>query len=201
MARRWSLLLALVLAGSVSGADKLEVIQGTTGSSSDKLVVHAGGLVLRESEPGVAFGWVKLGKGKRQLSYVVIFKHRLGGAGKNDFSEDVKADEGVGESKQTVIVDGRKLEVVYKVMLDKAGKVTKETLTVNAKSVDVARGRVLLVELTTNQPKWEQKKLKLPDGVEDTTVKKTTEALARSLLTSFAKQDKKTRTFIDEARK
>ena len=42
-----------------------------------------------------------------------------------------------------------------------------------------------------------RKKLKLPDGVGDTTSKKTTEALARSLLTSFAKQDKKTKAFID----
>lgn len=200
MSYRWAMVLVLV--PSLGHAeDKLEVIQGTTGSRSDRLEIHSGGLVLRAKQPGTGFGWVRLGKGKRQLSYVLVFKHSFGGTGKNDFTEDVMADDDGGGSKQTIIVDGRKLEVAYKVQLDKPGKVSKEMLTINGKAADLTRGRVVLVDLTLKEPKWEQKKLKLPDGIDDTAGMKVADTLVKTLLANFAKQDKKVKAFLDAAKK
>jgi hypothetical protein len=195
--------LAVVLsapAGEVSA--KTQFIQGTSGSRTDSLEIHAGGLVVREGEAGSAFGTLRAGKGKRRLSYFVVFKHRLNGEGKSDFTEEATAEDAGGESKQTLTIDGKVLRLEYKVKLDPGTKkVASETLVVNGKSVDVSGGRVFLVDLTTSPPKWEQRKLNLPDDVAEVTSKKAAEELTRKVLASLAKQDRKAKAFVESAGK
>src|SRR5262249_61943900 len=118
----------LLLCGLLFVEDKAETIQAPSGSKSAHLEVQTGGLVLREGEAGAAFGTVRLGKGKRQLSYFLVVKHELGKAEKSDFNEEANADEKTGETKQTLSLDGKKIEITYKVVIDKEGKVTEETL-------------------------------------------------------------------------
>lgn len=197
---RW-LPIVLVVA-SVQAAPRTQVVQGTSGSRSDNLTIHAGGLVLREGEPGSAFGTIAAGKMERQLSYFVIFKHRMGVESPLDHAEESTAEDLVGSSKQTLRVDDKSLEVEYQVRLDATSrKISRETLTVNGKSVDVARGRVLLVDLTTNPPRWEQRKLDLPTKVGETTSKKAAEELVRRVLTGAIKKDRKVKEFTEAARR
>jgi hypothetical protein len=193
MSSAWFLLVAL------TAAQDATFVQGTSGSRSDFLEVHAGGVVVRGKAPGVAFGTVKAGGNKRQLSYLVIFRHNVGGAGKSEFTEEAMAEESRGESAQAVTIDGQALKVEYAVTLDARKRIDKETLTVNKKPVDTAKGRVFLVDLTANPPKWEQVQAKLPAEVADASGKKAAEALAREVVAALVKEDKKVKAFVEKA--
>jgi hypothetical protein len=192
--------LLLVLGGS--SESKMELVQGTSGSRSDAMELHSGGLVVREASAGSAFGTLRVGKGKRQLSYFMVLKHRLGSEGKTGTKEMVMLEGGEGESKQTVTIDGKTLQVDYKINLDPATKkLSREMLTINDKSIDIAKGRVFLVDLTASPPTWQQLGLTLPAEVAETSSKKSAEALVKKVLASLAKQEKKAKTFIDAAGK
>jgi len=188
--------MLLILGALLVLADKVELIQAPAGSKSDNLEVQAGGLFLREGEAGAAFGTVRVGKGKRQLTYFLVVKHELARAEKSDFNEVANADDTMGDSKQILSLNGQSVEVVYKVQVK--DKKPIETLTINKKPIDLSKGRVLLVDLTASTPIWEQRKATLPDAG-DATDKKTTEELAKKVLASLAKQDKKSKEFIDKS--
>jgi hypothetical protein len=190
--------MSIVWVLALLAADRVEVIQGVSGSRSDQVEVQTGGLVLREGSAGAAFGTVRLGKGKRHLSYFVIVKHNLGKAGDSDFSEEASVQEGDGKSKQTVTVDGRTLEVAYQVHVE-AGKAAKQTLTINRKAAEVGKGRVFLVDLTASPPRWEQRKLDLKEEVSDATSKKSAHELVKKVLARLVKQDRKVKEFVDSA--
>jgi hypothetical protein len=195
MRKAWLVVLALLLVGVAQGG--LSIVNSTSGSKSRTLEVHAGGLVVASDEPGAAFGTVRAGKGKRVLSYFVILRHNLEGSGESDFSEDTKASDDKGQSKQSIKIDGKKLEVAYTVTLDPAsGVIRQETLALNGKAVSVARGRVFLVDLTVSPPKWEQKNLKLPAEVPALGQKKAASATAKKVLESLAKEDRKVAAFL-----
>jgi hypothetical protein len=192
--------MLLILCALLCVADKAEVILAPTGSKSDHSEVQAGGLMLREGEVGAAFGTVKVGKGKRQMTYFLVVKHDLSKSEKTDFTEEANADDDSCDSKQTLTLDGRTIEIVYKLRTDKDKKGT-ETLTITNKtkkeSLELKKGRVLLVDLTATPPTWEQRKVDLPEEVEAAN-KKATEDLAKKVLASIAKQDKKSKEFIDK---
>ena len=178
-------------------AEKVELIQPLAGSRTDDFEVQAGGLVLREGEAGAAFGAVRVGKGKRQLSYFLVVKHDIGKAEKSSFTEESTAEKADGESKQTLSLDGRTLDVVYRIRVE-AGKKARETLTLNKKPLDLGKGRVLLVDMTATPPRWEQRKADLPAEVSAATKKESAE-LARKVLASVGKQDKRAKEFIEQS--
>jgi hypothetical protein len=199
MAMTLQILALLLVPGA--GEDKMQLVQGTSGSRSDALEIHSGGLVVREGSAGVIFGTVRAGKGKRHLSYFVVFKHRLRSEGKSDSSEEATAENSDGESKQSLTIDNQTLHVEYKVKLDADRKVRRETLTINGKSADPAKGRVFTVDLTVSPPKWEQHKLPLPAEVGEATSKKAAEDLARKVLATLAKEDRTVKAFVAAAAK
>lgn len=188
----------LLLCALLTLADKVEVIQPLAASKSDQLEVQSGGLVFREGEAGAAFGAVQVGKGKRQFSYFLVVKHDIGTAEKSEFGEEANATDGEGETKQTITIEGRTLEVVYKLSVE-AGKKKGESLTLNKKAIDLSKGRVLLVDMTPGGPKWEQSKAELPGDVAAAT-KKAADDLAKKTLAALAK-DRKVKEFIDKAGK
>jgi hypothetical protein len=199
MAMALQILTLLLVPGA--SEDKMQLVQGTSGSRSDALEIHSGGLVVREGSAGVVFGTVRAGKGKRHLSYFVVLKHRLRSEGKSDSGEEATAENSEGESKQSLTIDNQTLRVEYKVKLDAARKVSRETLTVNGKSVDPAKGRVFLVDLTVSPPKWKQHKLTLPAEVGEATTKKAAEDLARKVLADLVKEDREVKAFVEAAAK
>ncbi len=191
-------MMALAWLLALLPAEKFELVRGVSGSRSDYLEIRAGGLVLREGSAGSAFGTVRVGKGKRELTYFVVLKHDLGKAKVSNFEEEALADRvGGGKSKQTITADDRALEVGYQVR-SRGGKKVQEKLEINGKAVDVNKGRVFLVDLTVKPPRWQQYKLKLPGGVPAATGKKEAEELAKKVLAGLAK-DPKVKAFLEAA--
>jgi hypothetical protein len=192
----------MLLLPCLQPAEAAEVIQGATGARSDSLEVHAGGLVVREGEAGSTFGLVQAGRAKRQLSYFILFKHRPSAAAPLESSEEATAEGDAGSSRQALTSDGKSLQIDYQVQLDPASKkVSRESLTLNKKSVDLARGRVLLVDLTASPPRWEQVKVDLPTEPGEATTGKAAAELVRKVLGGAATRDRKIKEFLEAARK
>lgn len=191
----FALLLALFVCPDQK-MDKGQVIQGTSGSRSDSLELHAGGLVVREDEIGTAFGTYRVGKGKSQLTYLVLFKHRLGSETPLEWSEETSAESDSASSKQVLAIDGKSLVIEYQLRLEPK-KSPRRTLTLNKKPVELSKGRVLLVDLTVNPPRWEQRRADLPGDVGETMSKKAAEELVRKVLASVTAKDSKVKEFAE----
>jgi hypothetical protein len=72
-------------------------------------------------------------------------------------------------------------------------------VTINKETYDPKKkGRVFLLDLTGETPRWEQRKIDLPAEV-GASNKKATEELAKKVLASVAAKDKKAKEFIDKA--
>ena len=79
MVRVGRALLAAVVLASLVGTERqtaarepATLVQATARAKAGGLEVHAGGLVLRPGAAGSAFGAVRKGKGKLELSYFVL---------------------------------------------------------------------------------------------------------------------------------
>src|SRR5438094_170508 len=138
-----SLLLGLLVVSSVAGRDRCRIVQGTSVSRSDDLEIHAGGLVVPPGGPGGAFALTRVGPGRLQLAYFLAFKHGLCQGGRSECEEEAMVENRTGESKQTLTIDDKRLEVGYRVEVDGRSN-ARETLTVNGKAVEVKNGRVFL---------------------------------------------------------
>jgi hypothetical protein len=182
-------------------ADRAELVQGAAGSKSDLLGLHAGGLVLREGEPGAVFAAVHPLKGARQLAYFVAIKHRWPGEGKTESNEEVTVEEQEGSARHHLTLEGRAFPLVYTASVDREGRnLRKETLTAGGKAIDLAKGRVLIVDLTVDPPAVLQRKIELPSPTEDPTSKKAAADLARKALDLILK-DKKAREILTSDRR
>ncbi len=189
----------LAWACAARGGEKVTLVRAATGADNKGLEVLTGGLALREGEVGGAFGTVRVGTGKRRFSYFAVIKHGLSAETGTSTSEHAKVGIGSGESTQVVGVGDRKLTITYRVKLNARKEVQRETLTVNGKEVDAAKGRVLVVDLTTQPPTWGQLKVALPAQVPDASEAKAATALVKRTLAELAKQNKPIRAIIESA--
>jgi hypothetical protein len=192
--------VALALLGWASAAradDKASLVRGAAGGNNGKVELLTGGLALREGEVGGAFGTVQVGTGKRRFTYFAVIKHGLNADTGTSTSEHARVGIGAGESTQVVGVGDQKLTITYKVKLDAQNAVTKETLTVNGKEMDAAKGRVLVVDLTAQPPTCGQLKVALPNEVPDVSQPAAAAALVKRTLADLAKRNKPIRDFIE----
>jgi hypothetical protein len=141
---------------------------------------------------------VQAGKAKRQLSYFILFKHRPAAAMPLESAEEATVEGDTGSSKQVLTVDGRSLQIDYQAQLDAASKkVSRESLVVNKKSVDLTRGRLLLADLTVSPPRWEQRKVDLPAELGEATSRKGAEELVRKVLAGAARKDRRVKEYLE----
>jgi hypothetical protein len=199
---KWGLVLALLALAGVARAQTASFIQGTSGAKVGNWEVQAGGVVLRQGSAGSAFGTVRKGAPTHTFSYFLVLKHRYGSCSKVDASEKADTTEKKATTKQLLTIDGNKLTIGYQIDFDLAAKrAVRESITINGKAVNVAKGRVLLVDMTANPPKWQQKNLELPAvGPTAVTEEKAAEALTRKVFEALGKKDKDVRAFIAGAK-
>ncbi|HZY89836.1 MAG TPA: hypothetical protein VFE78_33750 [Gemmataceae bacterium] len=195
-------LAAIALLGWACAAradDKVSLLRGASGGNNGTLEVLTGGLALREGEVGGAFGTVQVGTGKRRFAYFAVVKHGLNADVGTSTSEKARVSRTAGECTQVVGVGDRKLTIVYQVKLNARKEVQKETLTVNGKEFDAAKGRVLVVDLTEKSPMCGQLKVALPADVPDVSEPKAAAALVKRTLAELAKKNKPIRAIIESA--
>lgn len=201
---RWAVLAILAAAAALAAArqeDEPEaVVVGTSGAVRGNWEVTAGGLVLVEGKPALVFGTVRKGRPQHELSYFAVVRNGYKASSKVDIADSTFAEDTSGGSKQVFAVDGAKLTIAYTVGYNAAGRVLREAIVVNGKSLDPRKGRVLLVDLTARPPTWTQRNLPLPATVPEAREKKVAAALARKVLDEL-KKDKGVRAFVEAAGK
>ena len=139
------------------------------GASTDNFAVSAGHLVDHPGKPGVTFGTVTTNSKKStQLTYVILFKlpPSTNGSsfGVDGYGRSFSA--GGGQVKSHFRINGKRIEASadYELNADRTA-VSKEKLTIGGKEVDPAGGRLFLLDLTTDELAYQQKKIDLPDDV------------------------------------
>jgi hypothetical protein len=149
-------IVSLGLSGCGKG-DRITIQGGR--SSNDYLSISSGNLVIKAGQPGVLFGTANATNRPVQFGYVVVFKH----AGLKPFLGDTykarnSTDGKKGVSTCTLGENGTTIQVDYEIELDDKGEVAEEALNVGGKVVDLAAGRLFLIDLTSPPPTYEQKK-------------------------------------------
>lgn len=191
------LILTLVAAEANPGT----VIQGTAAARSEHLAIQTGGLVVRPREPGIAFGLIQIARLRPQLTYFLIFKHRIGTEITVESSEDAIAEGNSAWSRHSISTDGKGMLIEYHAQADpRTRKLTQQTLTLFKKPLDLTRGRVVLVDLTSTPPRWEQRKVDLPTELGEALTRPAADALARKVLATLVKEDRRIREFVEACR-
>jgi hypothetical protein len=196
----WSLLIVLVICGC-SRQNDYEFVQGGNISEHDGLWYQDGGLFVKEGSPGVMFGMMaRKPGGERELAYLVIFEHQETATSKfartsnvTDKGQKVRLvtmTEGFGSGSQ-------RIDLKLEVEIDSPTKTVKrEHMTFDGKEIDLGKGRLFLVDLTPESPKWEQVKAKLPANPPDPTETAGVRELVKRIFDELPKESEAVRAFL-----
>jgi hypothetical protein len=178
-------IVSLGVPGCGRGNTDKFTIQGGR-SSSDGLSVSSGNLVVRAGKPGVLFGTAKATNSPEQFSYIFVFMHAGLKPVPGDTYKAVNSSSGKkGSSTCTLVESGQTIQADYEIELDDTGKVTKEQLKVGGKVVDLAAGRLFLIDLTAPSPTYEQKRSDQLGAIKSLDTTEDVENIAASILDSL----------------
>jgi len=158
---------------------------------------QAGGL-LKKDMSGVIFGMAKKPGGDRELTYVVLFKHRANAKSKLVTPGDVSTEKGrVVTMTGGIEIDTKKIGLTLTIEIDRATKTMKsEGLVFAGKAIDLKKGRVFLVDLTIDEPKWQQVECKLPRKLAEPGVNVDVRELALRVSAELSKGSDAVREFL-----
>ena len=195
----WSLLVVLGLCGCAPVND-FEIVQGGSISESDGFWFQDGGLFLTSGSPGVMFGMARKPGGEREFAYIAILQHRATATSKLDRSSDVNFTGGEKRSvtmNDGIGIGGQRVDLKLVVEIDSRTKMVKrEHLTFGGKEVDLGKGRLFLVDLRAETPKWEQVQAKLPTKLPDPTETKGVRELVKRVFDELPKESAEVREFL-----
>jgi len=194
--------VAIGVASSCQRKARVSLVSGAGGTASGKLWISNGNLVLTDVEPGIAYGMVQKPGTGREFSYFLILKHDLQVTDltlSDVLPKSGSRNDGLkGTTTQTVQVGTAKIDVAYTIELNPAGsEVLQETLHVGDEAVDIAAGRVFLVDLTANPLTIVQRKVALGKNLPATRDTEGVAGLARETLAALKSADGQVRDFLN----
>jgi len=196
----WSLLIVLSLCGC-SRVNDYEFVQGGNISENDGFWYQDGGLFLKEGSPGVMFGMLaRKPGGERELAYLVIFEHE--GTATSKFARTSNVTDKGGKERLVTMTEGlgngsQKIDLKLEVEIDSPTKTVKrEHLTFDGKEIDLDKGRLFLVDLRPETPKWEQVQAKLPANLPNPKETAGVRELVKRVLDELPKESEAVRDFL-----
>jgi hypothetical protein len=191
----FAVFLAVCALGALPQLRADEIVSGGGSSESDGFWISTPSIRSRQDGPGVAFGLVQPPGSPKGYSYLLLIK---GIEGKpSGYSGTCTTDGRAASSSLQLDVGGAKLQLVYRMELDpKNRKAASETLTVNGKAVDLAKGRVLLISLAGKDFAWLQEAVELPRMPTAPRTVEEIEALAKEHVKRLRQESKAVRAFL-----
>jgi hypothetical protein len=193
------LFIGLVLAAGTgwwlyarSQSPSLKIVMRGASSSSNNLSVSGGNLVVVAPKPGVFFGTVQAPGRQEQFTYLILFRYgRPASNGSNRGIEvHCTSDGRKAETRDAIELDGKRIEVAYHIELDeKQTAIEKERLTIGGRSMDMTADQVFLIDLATETPTYQQKKVELPAIPSKLESMQDVEQLAETIRSSLENQD------------
>ena len=171
------LLLFCLLGDVASGQEErlFEIGGGRGSSGTNSQAVSNGHVYFVAGEPGCVFGGGQDRKGKWQLNYLVLIKHSGNAAStfhRGSPSPLVSSDSSDGKIRlvnydEEVRFDEIKVTFSYRAQFDAIkDTLISDEMTFQGKRIDLAEGRVFVVDMTAEPVKFEQVDVKLPSSEE-----------------------------------
>ena len=112
---------------------------------------------LDKDEPGVLFGLVETPWGSRELLYAVLFRHENSDFWKvsNDYHSGLQFDGRLASIKDHLAIDGKGIDLELEVSVDRT-EIKSKKVVIDGVVVDADKGNLLLLDLTTDEPRWKQ---------------------------------------------
>lgn len=194
--RRMVIVVFLAALGFGQAPAQETVLRGAS-IEPDGFWFQAGGLFEKDT-PGVIFGMTKKPGGDRELAYVVLFKHRANAKSKLVTPGDLSTEKGrVVTMTGGIEIDDKKIGLTLTIEIDRATKTMKsEGLVFAGKAIDLKNGRVFLVDLTMDEPKWQQVESKLPGKLAEPGVNVDVREVALRVIAELPEQSEAIRKFL-----
>lgn len=156
----------LVLGGVAPSPAQEILVGGGSGTEANGFSVHAGSIYLAVGQPGVLCGTVKKPGSNREITYLILCKHRATDGSQINHSAQSEASNGaVHEAKlnQVLELHGQKMTYLHEIVYDTATSTSKsEEATINGQKIDLSKGRLILVDFTAGKLTWKQVSAKMP---------------------------------------
>ena len=168
----YGLLLLTALSAASCGPPSNEFTLPGSSAEIRGFWFQAGGLCLTKDWPGVLFGMVKAPGRDRELTYLVIFQHHATAQSRvtspAKIRHKLEADRHVVTVSDGIHVDGKGVDLSLEMALDLTKKtVSREEMTFAGQKLDLANGRLFLVDLTGETASWKQVLVALPTKLSD----------------------------------
>jgi hypothetical protein len=177
------------------------VMVGGRNSVSNGFGISSGNVVAVAGRPAVLFGTVTEPGASERFTYLIFFKFKISPPYEDnplsglDFHCSSNGEK--AEAQDGFVINGKRVEVAYRIELDKLrGGPPIETLEVGGMSVDVAAGKVFLVDLTNGPPVYRQRAVSLPPGFPKLEKTADVERFVDELRQSLESKDHEVRDFL-----
>ncbi|MCA8992224.1 MAG: protein kinase [Planctomycetaceae bacterium] len=207
------LIIAVILVGAVTyfgfapsrSSEPYSMVTGGAGIDGEGWYFSAGNSYLKQDEPGVMFGMYEDPSGKRGFTYIVLVRHN----GTDLSQASGVADAGVQFDGRTATlrdgfyIDGKGIKLDLDVHVSRAQFKSTE-LKVDGKARDASRGKLFLLDVTSNRAVWNQIDVELPSGLPapESLVRDTdrVSAYAQVLKEQLARDNSNVREFLEGTR-
>lgn len=108
---------------------------------------------------GILWGHATVPNGAPQLVYVAVFKYPASYSSMGTVADSGTRSLGDGEItiNDGIMLNGQELRIQAELFADAAaGRITREELRVGTESLDVSNGRLIMIDMTQRQPRWQQ---------------------------------------------
>jgi hypothetical protein len=175
------------------------ILKGSGGYSGD-LGSSGGNLVVVAPDPGIYFGTVKKPGMSEQFTYFILFKYGrpLSDGSSRGLETNNFTDGTIAETKDAIELDGRRVEAAYRLELNETRTaVAVETLKIGGRSVDIASGRVFLIDLRDESPVYRQRNIELPTIDSPLESTDDVQRLAETIRDRLKGEDAEIRAFLE----
>lgn len=190
-------ILAAVTMGTPSCKRKMNypMTSGGVVTSTDGWWFSAGALHLEKGQPGVLFGMNKTPSSDRAFSYVVLFRH--GNLESRGHSARVNYNGKTVSIRDGLEVNRSKFELALEMTSDEnAGTLKVDTFSIDGKEIDLTKGKVFLVDLTSAPLSVKQIDVPLPKDLPTTGNTEVVADLARTIAKQVLQADSSARDFL-----
>jgi len=202
LAKIGALLVMLHFGGCAAPAPVVSLPGGAVSSGTSTEVegfwFQAGGQFIEEGSPGVIFGMMKRPGGNREFAYLVVFRPPANG--KFDHSIGLLAPDPASITMTDHLAYGSKnIDLKLEIAFDRTAKtIKKERMTLGGKEVDIAKGRLFVVDLRAETPTPEQLPAKSPINLPDPKDPKDVRSIVAGVFEALPHESQAVREVFDE---
>jgi len=197
---QFAIALAAIVAGLLTACHRtpdFSTIGGGGIVSSDGWWFSSGHIVLYPNEPGTLFGTQKTPGGNREFAYFVLFRHAVGDGATFKHTNNQSFSGMVASLRDGVTIKGKSFALALELEADKnTSTIRSRNLTINGKDVDPAKGRLFLVDLTSDLVTCQQVSATLPNDLPDPKETATVTKLARDVTKKLQSENASVREFL-----